>query len=305
MSGKEAARVLLYCPTFERGGKLALNEQTQAYLDGVRESSAEAGLDVEVVIDASQPHHPYDANDLRNSHENTLMKYQAARQRALEGGFDALYTVEHDMIIPPDALVKLWQVKDAAVVYGAYMFRSRPMVLNLLRYIGNGRIDQTLQFFTEDYRRARRAGVFRVSGAGFGCTLIRREALERVEMRRNHEAGHPAPDMPFAMDCEKLHIAQKGHLGVICGHVCPDGTVLWPGRENTTVGLVKVRIIQAFIGNVRGHSQRYQRGDEVEMPEEEAREFSRCGWLELIGSADVKVVNAPFSKTGKQVKVKA
>jgi len=47
----------------------------------------------------------------------------------LDQGFDALLTIEHDMVIPPDALLKLLDTK-ADVVYGLYVFRSQPKTLN-------------------------------------------------------------------------------------------------------------------------------------------------------------------------------
>jgi hypothetical protein len=290
-------RVLLYCPTFEHQGKLAIREETQACIDAL-----EWGGTLDVIIDSSQPHHPYDPADLYHSHENTLLKYQKARRLTLEGGYDALFIVEHDMLIPANALQKLWAVR-GDVVYGAYMFRNGNPTLNLLRWTNTRSIDQSMQFYPEDIRYARAQVVFRVSGAGFGCTLIRRSALEQVEMRGNR-GGHPAPDMPFAEDCERAGIVQMGHFGVTCGHIRPDGFVLWPGRESEPMGYVKVKIIENFNANIGGETWRLREGQETAMPEAEAREYSRAGLLELIGAVEVKVINPPFNKAGKAVKVR-
>lgn len=49
--------------------------------------------------------------------ENVIAQYQKAWKMALDGGYDALLTVEHDMVLPSNAVQKLWDT-DAAVAMG-------------------------------------------------------------------------------------------------------------------------------------------------------------------------------------------
>jgi hypothetical protein len=66
----------------------------------------------------------YGDDDPKLSHpENLTRKHNRMRQDALDGDYDALFTVEADMIIPPDALTKLIAV-DADVALGLYVSRS-------------------------------------------------------------------------------------------------------------------------------------------------------------------------------------
>src|SRR5512139_1629566 len=54
--------------------------------------------------------------------DNITHKYNQARQMTLDGGYDALFTVEADMLIPPIALERLSRI-EADVAYGLYVSR--------------------------------------------------------------------------------------------------------------------------------------------------------------------------------------
>ena len=58
-----------------------------------------------------------------NGRHNIAHNYNKARKWVLENDYDALFTVEADMIVPPDALEKLLAV-DADVAYGLYCFKN-------------------------------------------------------------------------------------------------------------------------------------------------------------------------------------
>lgn len=61
-------------------------------------------------------------NPVGHKYEDLVTKHNEARDMALMGGYDALFLIENDMILPPDALIKLDQV-DADVAYGLYCGR--------------------------------------------------------------------------------------------------------------------------------------------------------------------------------------
>src|SRR5205823_5587208 len=62
---------------------------------------------------------------VRDGRDVICDKYNAARDRMLSGDYDAMLTVESDMIIPEDALQKLWDT-GADVAYAPYVFRRLP-----------------------------------------------------------------------------------------------------------------------------------------------------------------------------------
>jgi len=91
-------------------------------------------------------------------HRNVLAKYQRARAKALAEGFDALVTVEHDMVLPVDALEKL-AATEAPVVFGTYTLRHGSHVLNTWRYENRRNFGMSLSLYPHELRILRRAGV--------------------------------------------------------------------------------------------------------------------------------------------------
>lgn len=286
-------RILLFCPTWSTAGVLAVRQETLDSIDGLIRPEG-----VEVTVKISDNNIRARTGDRRGDHENTLHQYQLARRITLGEGYDYLFTVEHDMIIPEDALVKLLEV-DAGVAYGVYRFRQKLAVLNVYRKVGGkARFpNKSLDFFPDLLKKARQDKVVECSGLGFGCTLIKRDVLEKVEMRRFELGGHPSPDMQFAADCMRLGIVMKAHFGVPCGHIKPDGSILWPDERGDKLNNVKVYIYRPFRYTLNGRSIRFEEGETYDFPEEEALEKARAGFLSIVKeSPAVKVVNKPKSQ---------
>jgi hypothetical protein len=66
-----------------------------------------------------------------------------------------------------------------------------------------------------------------VSGGAMGCLLLDRSVLKHsfiIDEAR-------APDMNFMQYCATSGIETKARLDVVCGHIKPNGEVLWPDRE--------------------------------------------------------------------------
>src|SRR5512139_2513988 len=62
--------------------------------------------------------------------QNIVYNYRKAQRVCLAEGYDALFTVESDVIIPPEALEKLIAV-ECDIAYGVYAFRRGGRVLNI------------------------------------------------------------------------------------------------------------------------------------------------------------------------------
>jgi hypothetical protein len=212
----------------------------------------------------------YPPPDLRNVHG----QYAWARERALAGGFDALWTVEHDMALPADALAKLAGT-DAGVVYGVYMLRHGSHVLNAWQLTGGRNLGMSLSLYPQEVERARRAGQVEVSGVGFGCTLMRRAVLERITFRPD---GEQAPDIPFATDCVRAGVRQVARFDVACGHV-DEGRMLTVA-EQAEGALFKA--LQTVTVGVQGVSRRLVAGESYTLDAADGRELVRAGYVQEV-----------------------
>ena len=149
--------------------------------------------------------------------DDITWKYNEARRLTLDGGFDALFCVEADMIVPPDALVKLAAV-DADVTTALYVSRHSDHSWYVYDEIDTDR--STAQCRTPDMTptRAREVwgNVVVTKGGALGCTLIHRHVLERLTFRNE---GAIPNDWWFALDAERAGFRQMAHCGVTCGHI--------------------------------------------------------------------------------------
>jgi hypothetical protein len=175
---------------------------------------------------------------------NLADKHNEARRMALEGGFDALFFVESDMILPPHALRKLAKL-DTDVAYGLYCNRH-----GWRQWLAFTYIDRTGSVsLSRDKEKARAywGKPIDTMGAGMGCTLIHRRVLEEIEFRVPPK-GDVADDWLFSLGCIEKGFRQTHHLGVVCGHISPRG-ILWPdpGAE----GLVRLEFEDAAVPTAR------------------------------------------------------
>jgi len=157
--------------------------------------------------------------------ENLCRKLKWARTLALQGGYDALLTIESDIIVPEDALEKLAAV-DADVVYGLFVLRFGDRHWNAAMEM---RPQGYLKLLSSDKEAARAAWgkVIECEGHGQGICLIRRHVLDRIGFR-NPKPKLYAQDWFFSFDCQEMGFKQMIHLGVVCGHIEPTGEVFWP-----------------------------------------------------------------------------
>ena len=165
--------------------------------------------------------------------DNLTDKHNRMRAAALDFGYDALLTVEADVIIPPDALAQLAAV-DADVVYGTYASRTNPMVLTMPTI--NGYKGRSISADPEQWRD-KFGTVIPCEGVGFGCTLIRRNVLEAVEFRRDVSSQMRRKfddDWTFALDVKAAGFKSAAHLGVLCGHIQRNGLVRWVDADAPT-----------------------------------------------------------------------
>lgn len=264
------ARILVYTPTYDD----LLQAETVASIEALE---FDGELDWVLSDD-----NPYPGRDMRNC----VFQFQKGRKLALDGDYDGLLLIEHDMIVPPHAAQRLWDT-DAPVVYGAYQLRHKMNCVNLFQFVGDNGLGMSLSLYPRELQQARQDGCVRVSGAGFGCLLIKRPVLEAVPFV---DRGN-APDLPFAKDCVTRGILQIGRTDVECGHIDLDWAqrTLWP-FENGGGGMVaRVLALQNVTapGGIVMRKDRYYSLD-VDI----ATDMQRAGFVRITNDADTVLETA-------------
>lgn len=209
-------RVLVYVPAYP----VRPYVRARAW-ESINALAWDGGLDIVIGKRNHEPYNPDAALD------ELTDKYNNARRLALAGDYDALLTIEADMIVPSLALYRLMQ-QPAPVVYGLYCSRRRHhkwLAYTSLTDIGGVSIGENADEAKRAWGKA-----LETKGVGMGCTLIRRDVLERVPFRR--EMGAYANDWYFALDCQYLGIRQVTDFGCACGHIdAGNNRIIWPDPD--------------------------------------------------------------------------
>lgn len=211
-------RVLIYCPTYR------CEMETRVAIDAICARSHHTH-GIQVFYDHENPH-------TGDDRQTVLWKYSRAQRLFRGWDADAMLVIEDDIIPPPDALEKLIAA-GGDMAFGLYLFRrtQRPVV-NACRYVaGNTWPDESLSLHPEALAAAW-GKVIRVSGLGLGCLLIHRHVLHGVQFR---DAGNTYCDFSFGVDVLRAGYEIRCDLSVLCGHKCPDGTILWPTQSGHTI----------------------------------------------------------------------
>lgn len=182
-----------------------------------------------------QRDNPEPGDDRSTGVANHLHQYQRGREVFLAGRYDAMLTVEADVIPPADALKRLAAL-DADVAYGVYMFRVHPFSNRTEPEVNLQANEQTESGYTGGSWSRRglwpppERGPAVVDGAGLGCTLIRRRVLEAIQFRALNPALAPIVhcDSWFTADVGRQGFGMMADTRVVCGHKTPEGEVLWP-----------------------------------------------------------------------------
>lgn len=265
--------VLIYCPTYRKAdGALALRAETRKSLDALKHGRHKVTL--EIAVDAGE-----------NRRENIFRTYQRAWEMARDGTYDALLIVEHDMIVPADALVKL-AACEADVAYGVYLFRESG-VLNALMEGTDVFFDGSLDYHPQERKAAFEAAApYPVQGAGFGCTLVRRAVIEALELRVPKSGSFP--DLPLAEDAKAAGFRQAAHFGVICGHIRPDGFVLWPNPEHPGPNpyTLPCQALSSFAGEWGGKRRFISAGTVLEIPAFTAAQLASLGLAKMYPNSE-------------------
>jgi len=133
----------------------------------------------------------------------------------VEGGYDAIFFVDDDMLLPSDALRLMWEL-------------DKPVVN--IPYKGRGGDGRWILFDKEFKSKQDFTKTCEVGGVGMGCTLIRREVAEELFKECHYpfnlmitlegEKKRLSEDLAFCYMCLghdiemwAIHGPQVGHIG--------------------------------------------------------------------------------------------
>lgn len=174
------------------------------------------------------------STDTDDAAKSVATKYERARAWTLSNAYDALFTVESDMIIPPDALAKLAGL-GVDVAYGLYVWRHGHHNWNAYTDL---KVDKGFPLSDQPEQARKLWGqTVEVAGIGLGCTLIRRYVLEAVPFRWR---THMHCDWLFAMDAATAGAQQVCDTSVVCGHIA-GSQVFYP--DISTEGLYRAEVL--------------------------------------------------------------
>jgi hypothetical protein len=226
----------------------------QAALDGIMALEHDDVL--ERVFSAND--NPFD-----EPYENIAYQHNKARSMVLQGGYDALLSIEADMIIPPDAIGKLIDA-NADISYGLYVWRHKKARWNAYKTVDLWGGESVSLDHTGEDARAAWGKVIDVAGLGMGCTLISRDTLKRLRFRlhdgshswieeehardferlridpRRERKGMVCDDWLLAMDAQHYGFTQRADCGLICGHITDEG-ILWPDVDDKRLYRLEVQ----------------------------------------------------------------
>ena len=253
-------RLLVFVPTYGDGPR----RETLAAVRALQ-------FDGELTVHVSR-HNPYPVPDPRN----VTAQYQQARSMVLDGNYDYLLTVEHDMLPPLDAIERMAAI-NADVVYAAYALRhGSPSCVNLFQYTGGAGTGMSLSYYPAELAEYRRRGTGRVSGVGWGCTLIKRHVLELIEIR--DDTSGQACDIPFAEDCIKHGLLAVGAFGVEAAHWNGERWLM-PYEALTTYRCEALETCNAFCN---GQSLHLDRGKIYPLAEAQIADLVRGGHIKRL-----------------------
>jgi len=240
----------------------------------------QVGVEFDWYVTADNPWPVYDERGEHVYHyENVLHQYCEARKYFLNGNWDTLLTVEHDNVLPDPEAVQRLMSTPGDVVYAPYLLRHGQKILSTFQWINDRNLGMSLSNYRAELKHARENVVHRVSGAGFGCTLIRRHVLMEIEFTGASDRDqNKCPDLRFAEDCLRRRFISNGRFDVPVMHY--DGDYCFhpfQSRRNGVDKYIAQETVRAFAA---GRIVQLTQGDEIELTEEEALELSRCGYID-------------------------
>jgi len=172
------------------------------------------------------------SGDVKAKIERIVNARNIIRKFFLKGGYDYLLWIDSDIVLPPNAVEKLLS-HEKELVTGVYAGRlsveNTTQILPVLygltddpEFAGQYSMDAVLG---DDF--------FEIAAAGLGCCLVKRNVLEKVNIRyyKDTMAGE---DIAFFEDSRKAGFKAYADTSVKCRHMEADGVLEVAARDEET-----------------------------------------------------------------------
>jgi len=181
------------------------------------------GLYVDFYITCYNPVNPnYDGRGIEKNpkwRENIAFKMNKARALVLNFNYDYLLNIEHDMIVPRNALKELLKYatpnRVLCALYRCRKIRNNKAPLCFHKKFEDGRITWVEDNYVKDKE------MIEVYTIPFGCTLFGKNVLQKISFK-------DGIDGTFAVETDKLNIKKYIITKVVCGHIDRDGVIYYP-----------------------------------------------------------------------------
>lgn len=173
----------------------------------------------------------------RTPWQNVTAKYQNARYMTLDGDYDALLTLEDDLLFPENAIMRLVDLLDggADIAYGMTVSRHD---MRWSAHVSTGPGDGPYTTFgdTAELRAQAFGNVVDVVGCGLMCTLISRAVLTDLDFVLR---GSRCCDWYLAEDAQRAGFTQVCDTTLLCGHVLSTDLlrVAWPAPDGARISV--------------------------------------------------------------------
>lgn len=223
-----SAKILIGCPTSEHK-RYCLDR----YLDAVKRFSFK-NFDL-VLADNSEGQTYY--NDLKSKGINVLKSDYSEyarerivkarnllRERFLSGGYEWFFSLEQDVIAPPNVIESLLR-HNKEIICGVYFKEYDVKGRRTGRDYGKAVLpllykkDENDESFLRQMKDGELdGGLIEVAACGLGCIMIKREVLGRIKFR--YDPGEAAfDDMWFCKDAEDIGFKIYADTGLRCLHL--------------------------------------------------------------------------------------
>ena len=157
--------------------------------------------------------------------ERIVSSRNLLREKALEGNYDYLLSLEQDVIPPKNIIERLLQHKKRVVtgIYFNYINVKKSVELAPVVW-SKVNMEKEERYFLRPSELNK--GLIKIAMSGLGCILIHRSILEEIKFR--YENKYPAfDDIFFGLDCKENKVNIYADTNLICKHLIKNRPWSW------------------------------------------------------------------------------
>lgn len=145
------------------------------------------------------------------------------RQKVLDENYDYLFSLEQDVLPPPDVIEQLLFTKKR-IVSGIYFnYVTKDNKTKLLPTLWT-KIDQTYRYVLPPSKLNK--GIIQIAMSGLGCILIHKSIFNKIAFR--YDKSYPGfDDVYFALDCKTYNFKIYADTNLACKHLVKNRPLDW------------------------------------------------------------------------------